>query len=53
MAKKSKKRRGGGSQRAKFKKAAKSCQAQIRNDGVIAFSREQWTRYGKCMKKEL
>lgn len=55
-AKKRKKRATGGrkvNQRVKFKKAAKTCQAQIRNDGVIAFSKEQWSRYGKCMKKEL
>lgn len=52
--KKSAKRRGGQqAQRTKFKKAAKACQAEIRGDGVIAFSKEQWSRYGKCMKKSL
>jgi hypothetical protein len=40
-------------QRAKFKKAAKACQAQVRSAGITAFSREQWTQYGKCMKKAL
>lgn len=62
MAKRSKKRksskstrraRGGHPQRAKFRRAAKTCQAQVRSAGVTAFSREQWTMYGKCMKREL
>jgi hypothetical protein len=58
MAKKSRKksrarRKGGNPQRAKFKAAAKKCQAQIRDAGVIAFSREQWKTYGSCMKKAL
>ncbi len=47
------KARRGHPQRAKFKAAAKTCQAQVRSAGVTAFSREQWTMYGKCMKREL
>lgn len=45
--------RRGHPQRAKFKKAAKACQAQVRSSGAAAFSRESWTAYGKCMKKAL
>lgn len=45
--------RRGHPQRMKFRAAAKTCQAQVRSAGVTAFSREQWTMYGKCMKREL
>jgi len=40
-------------QRAKFRAAAKKCQAEVRTAGVGAFTREQWTMYGRCMKREL
>lgn len=57
MAKRRKKSRKSGRrghpQRAKFREAAKKCQAQVRGAGITAFSREQWTTYGRCMKKEL
>lgn len=50
---KSKSRKRGNPQRTKFRNAAKKCQTQIRSAGITAFSREQWTQYGKCMKREL
>ncbi len=45
--------RRGHPQRAKFKIAAKKCQAQVRESGAAAFSRESWKSYGSCMKKAL
>jgi len=46
-------RKGGGSQRAKFKKAAGTCRREVGDTGVKAFSPASWKMYGKCMKKEL
>ena len=46
-------RKGGGSQRAKFKKAAAVCRREVGDSGVKALSPASWKMYGKCMKKEL
>jgi hypothetical protein len=48
-----KKSRKGGGQRAKFKKAAAACRAEVGNSGAKAFSPASWSAFGKCMKREL
>ena len=50
---KSKSPKRGGSQRAKFKKAAATCRARVGDSGARAFSPASWKAFGSCMKKEL
>ena len=57
MAKKRSKKRAakkrGGSQRAKFKKVAASCRAEVQRSDVKPMSPAMWKKYGSCMKKGL